>query len=348
MCLILMRKRYKRAVCKCRKNISIICLAFFVITVYAQRADRQQIFVATSEKEMHQLFNQMLDSARVSNVFLSPCLFRVDWFGFALMREIESRDTLMKFAQCCLESSREGFICDRFYWGYISNSMSIDFYGRFLDYLRKLNTTESYFVKSRVNFPLFLVIRIIKRQYESGELNEQDSVQARQLIEETLLRMINDDHNYRMLVEFHEYVTDSVRQALINVLENPFFPAEYLEFFMSRQDTLHLDTISIPQHLRQRVFYDMRGEFTAEELVYIDKMNVFWSLDRTGREIFGGLSAGETYLKGRKRFFEALGQTGFLPVNHIARYAYKKRDELLIKHLKKFRERFPDFPLEHF
>lgn len=328
------------------KKAVTICLVFYAIAIYAQRIDTQQVFVATSEAEVYELFNQMLDSARVSNRFLEPSGWSSvlpDGFGFGILREIENRDTLMKFIQSCRENPERGFVCNRVYWGYISNSMPIDFYGRFLNHLRQLDVLENHFIKREINQPLLPVMRIIKRQYESGELNEQDSAKARQLIEETMLRLINDDHSYWWLASFHEYVTDTIRQALINVLENPFFPEEYLDFFMSQQDTLHLDITDIPDSLR----VVRRVGSTPEERVYFRRFERFQFYEELG-EVWG-LSAGEAYLERRRRFFKDwIRETGFLPIRSIARYAYEKNDELLIKHLKKFRERFPDFALEHF
>jgi hypothetical protein len=323
------------------KKTLVICLAFFAITIYAQRVDTPRVFVATTEAEMYALFNQMLDSARVSNIFTPFTDPTAEKFGFDIYREIENRDTLMKFEQWI----PKGFTLNRFYWGYISNSMSIDFYGRFLDYLKQLDVIENYFVKNNINHSLPLIMRIIIRQYESGTLNEHDSIKARQLIGETLLRLINDNHSYAVASWFHEYVTDTIRQALIKVLENPFYPKEYLEFFMSQQDTLHLDTISIPPHLRRNVRWERRGEFTDEELVYVDRFSNFLFFDRIGREEFGGLSAGEAYLESRKRFFQEWHRrTGFfLNLKDLERYAHEKNDELLIKHIKIFKEKFPDY-----
>jgi hypothetical protein len=57
------------------------------------------------------------------------------------------------------------------------------------------------------------------------------------------------------------------------------------------------------------------------------------------------LSTGQAYLK-RKR--DEFREQGYLPINYIEEYAYKKQDKLLIKHLKEFKKKHPDYPLRYF
>ena len=57
---------------KRKRIILTVYLTVFACITYAQRTDVQQIFVATSEDEMYKLYNQMLDSARLSSWYLNP------------------------------------------------------------------------------------------------------------------------------------------------------------------------------------------------------------------------------------------------------------------------------------
>ena len=322
--------------------------------VYAQRIDVQQIFAATSEEEMYKFYDQMIDSARLSNRFIhSDDSTRP--FNFGFFEEIESKDTLIKFVQECWVR-RGDYICARFYWIYLSNNMPIDFYGRLLDYFRDVKRRENYFLKIESIKLLDPIIRIIIKKYESGILDEQDSIKALQLIEETLLRLINDAHDYTWLLShkytwlliFDKYITDNIRQALVRVIENPFYPEEYLDFYLSQQDTTVLDTIGIPANIRPQ----WRPRFTPEELqIYEEELPLFERLqrflryERIGREEYGGLSAGQAYLRRRQ---DGFGDKGYLNIRYIEDYAYHKNDELLIKHLKEFKIKHPDYPLRYF
>ena len=333
---------------KKRKFVLTVYLALFACWGYAQRMDTQEIFIATSEKEMYQLYAQMLDSARLSNYFLSPNPM-IDRFGFSVFEEIESKDTIMKFVQLCRKNSREDYICKRGYSTYISNCMPVDFYERFLIYLKQMDKIENYYIKSHIYSPLHPVVRIVIKQYESGNLNKDDSIKARQLIEETLLTLINDNHNYRGLLRYDKYITDNIRRALVDVLENPFYPTKYLDFHISQQDTTCLDTVGIPPNIAT---LRRKAHFTPEELeVYkrdlplYERLQRFLNYERMGKIEYNGLSAGQAYLQEKRDWFTA---KGYLPINEIAKYAYQKQDELLIKHLKEFKKKHPDYPLEHF
>jgi len=336
---------------KNKKFALFAVIIIFACPVQALRQDVKRSFVATTEKEMYELFNQMLDSARLSNFLLYRSNFPnsrapVSGFAFDWFDEIESRDTLMKFVQY---NDDHSFVSERFYRSYLSNSMPVEFYERFLEYLKQQDVIENLFIKRAINVPLTTIGDILIRQYESRKLNQEDSIKARRLIEETMLRRINDDHDYSFLSRLHKYVSDDIRQALINVIENPFYPAEYLDFFMSKQDTTAIDTTGIPADIRRPRWNE---QFTQEELEIFEKelsqykrLQRFRLYERFGREIYNGMSAGQAYLQRRR---DAFPMQGYLFINGIAAYAYRKQDELLIKHLKKFRERHPDYPLRHF
>ena len=312
--------------------------------MYAQRIDRQERFVAASEEAMYKLYNQMLDSTRLSNWYLNPGNVERFGFGFYDDYEIESKDTIMKFVQDCEWKNKDEYICERLYWVSISNCMSIDFYGRFLDYLKQLDKIENYYIKSNINSPLRPIMDIIINQYESGKLNKQDSIKARRLIEETLLRIINDRHIYSIVKKYDKYTTDKIRQALVNVIENPFYPAEYLDFYMSKQDTLSIDTVGIPNSTKEKIIKERLYSLTKEDWLYYPRFSNFLYYKNLGEE-WGGISSGQAYLKKKKDEF---CEKGYLPINYIEEYAYQKNDELLIKHLKEFKKKHPDYPLKYF
>jgi hypothetical protein len=110
---------------------------------------------------------------------------------------------------------------------------------------------------------------------------------------------------------------------------------------MSRQDTLCVDTVGIPDYIKTK----NRRELTADEWDYVDRLNRFANYERIGKEIFNGLSAGQTYLQMKRDDFR---EKGYLPIKYIEEYAYQKQDELLIKHLKEFKKKHPDYPLKYF
>ena len=198
--------------------------------------------------------------------------------------------------------------------------------------------------------PLYEIRNILIKQYESGKLNKKDSLKALELIEQTTLRMINDKHDCSVVLvkKYDKYITDTIRQALVNVIENPFYPMEYLDFYMSQQDTTCLDTTGIPANIRPV----WKVQFTPEELQTYEKerplyerLERFRTYERIGKKEYNGLSAGQSYLR-RKR--ETFRETGYLPINYIEEYAYQKQDKLLIEHLKEFKKKHPDYPLKYF
>ena len=169
----------------------LVNIAFLFCLVNAQQIDKQEVFVATSEEDVYKLYDQMLDSARLSNRFIHNDDSTYP-FSFSYFYEFESRDTLIKFEQLCEKRFHEDYICKRFYEAYISNCMPIDFYERFLNYLKKLDIIENYYIKDDINGQLVAIMRLIKKRHESGQLSKEESKKARRLIEETLSRLIND------------------------------------------------------------------------------------------------------------------------------------------------------------
>jgi hypothetical protein len=328
-----------------KKVLLLMCMTIFTCLIHAQRIDKQQIFVAISEEDVYKLYDQMLARARVSDwdIIQKDDFFLIDYF-----KEIDSKDTILKIIQDCDWKGNGDYICGRFYWPYISNCMPIAFYERFLKYLKDVGKRENYFIKDYSTDPLIFIKNILIKRCESGELNKQDSLKARHLIEQTILRLIKDAHNYRFLYGNDKYLTDKIRQALVNVIENPYYPTEYLDFYMSRQDTSCLDTTGIPPDIRPV----WKVQFTPEELqVYekeyplYDRLQTFLIYEKKGKEKYNGLSAGQAYLQEKKDKFK---EKGYVDINVIAEYAYKKQDKLLIKHLKAFKKKHPDYPLKYF
>jgi hypothetical protein len=86
-------------------------------------------------------------------------------------------------------------------------------------------------------------------------------------------------------------------------------------------------------------------EVYEKEFLLYDRLQTFLIYERIGREEYNGLSAGQAYLQ-RKR--DQFYDKGYMYIYDIAEYAYKKQDELLIKHLKAFKEKHPDYPLNYF
>jgi hypothetical protein len=324
------------------KQILIGLLFLLTISVvYAQRKDVQKIFVATTEQEVFLLYNQMLDSARVSNRFLSPSRgTKNDYFAFGFFKEIASKDTLIKIVQSCRQT-KNNYTCKRFYQPYITSTMSIDFYERFLDYLEKINITENFFIKDEINRVLIPIRRIIIKQYESGKLTARDSNTAKRLIESTILKLIKNNHNYRGLFNYETYITDTIRQALVDVIKNPFYPTEYVDFYMSKQDTLSIDTVGISNYAKIRNWMTLSGDSLAN----YQRMLHFQTYEKIGREKYNELSAGQAYLQSLKDDFY---EKGYLPIKDIEEYAYQRKDEILIQHLKEFKKKHPDYPLKYF
>jgi hypothetical protein len=333
-----------------KKTIFIAGMMMLPCLLWAQRID-VPIKYATTEQEMYKLFEQMLDSVVQSDEYANPDNYCAVGASF----EMNAKDTLMIFEQYCEHYYGREYICSRNYYYYLSNCMLVDFYERFLNYLAKLSKSNNYYVKKYAYEPLYTITNILIQQYESGKLSKNDSLKAWNLIELTIIRIINEEHSFYAIPGYHDfqkgrekYMTDNIRQALIREIKNPYYPTEYLDFYMSKQDTAFLDTTGIPANINPRwkvQFAPEELEIYEKEIPLYTKLQTFLMYERIGREEYNGLSAGQAYLK-RKR--DEFRKKGYLDINIIAEYAYKKQDELLIKHLKAFKKKHPDYPLEYF
>jgi hypothetical protein len=165
-------------------------------------------------------------------------------------------------------------------------------------------------------------------------------------MEKATLVMINDSHNFNVVLEY-KYVTDNIRQALANQIDNPFYPPEYLEYHLSKQKPFVVDTVGIPQDFIEKRLSKNHTSFrtlTREELDWDTRLSKFRYYTQLGEE-WGGLSAEDAYWERKRR---VIYDKGYLPINFIAEYAHKNNDELLIEHLKQFKQKHPDYPLKYF
>ncbi|MDR0700390.1 MAG: hypothetical protein LBG28_14420 [Tannerella sp.] len=327
--------------------LSVACL------LQAQQTDIRKRFVATSEKEMYALCELMIDSTIRTKTDCSYLYTHEnERFGMSLLylKRIDNTDTLMMFVQNCGFSIHSNpNYCTNGYFPHISYCMPVAFYARFLDYLGKLRKSKNYYEKDYSFEPLYSIRDILKEQYESGKLSKKDSDRALALIEEISLVDIKEGDSFSFILwNFDRYMTDKIRKALVHAIDNPFYSSDWLDSYMSLQDTACIDTTGIPANISPR----WKKQFTPEELeVYekelplFDRLQKFLIYERKGREKYNGLSAGQAYLQERRDQFN---RKGYMHINDIAEYAHKKQDEVLIKHLKAFKEKHPDYPLKYF
>lgn len=319
---------------KMKHIIIIVVFAAVPFLLQAQSIAVQQKLFATTEKEMYGIYEQLLGStlilkeASIGNHF----------------QEIESNDTLVKFEQYCYWHVDGDYICEEnSYFSYISNSQPVPFYKNFLNYLDKLGQNNNYFYRHFSTSPLTAIRDILIRKYETGKLTQDERAEILKLIEQVILRIIKDDHDCYFLKEYSKYMTENIHQALISVIEHPFYPESYLDFYLNEVvDTAVLDTTGIPIDI-QKKYKKRKGLYVSGNLDYDLRLARFYNYKRMGDEL--GLSPGEAYLKEKKDEF---WQKGYLDINVIADYAYKTQDTLLIKYLKEFKKKHPDYPLRHF
>jgi len=321
------------------KHIIItVIFATFSFLLQAQPKVVQQVLFATSENEMYKIFEQLLDSTLMLKEISIGNHFQ----------EIESSDTLIKFEQYCYNrfdfAHGEVYTCERnSYFSYISNSQSISFYKNFLNYLEKFGKSDNYFHKRFSTAPLSAISSILIRKYDTMKLSQKESKEVLRLIEEITLKRINDAHDYWFLYGANKYMTKTIHQALINVIEHPFYPENYLNFYlMNVVDTTVLDTTGIPVDI-QKAYKKWKGMYTSGNLDYDLRLATFYNYKRMGDEL--GLSPGQAYMEERKKSFP---EKGYLDINVIADYAYKNKDSLMIEYLKKYKKKHPDYPLRHF
>lgn len=319
------------------KKVIIALSVFLLISLIggAQSKPTQQVLIANTEKEMYEIYRQLLDSSLYHKQNSFPTL-----------RPLASADTIMKIEQRCYwyRGFPEEFVCEQNRYNvFLSNAMPLDFYERFLYYLDNYRQSSNIFYMHYANSPLYALRNGFIKHYESGKLSKSDSIKALCLIEKATLRIINDSYSYEFLYGNNKYVTESIREALINAIKNPFYPQCYLDFYLKEVvDTMRVDTTGIPLEIRNE-FVKRRGIYSSGNLGYDFRLNDFYFLKEMGDEL--GISPGQAYIEERKQRFI---HKGFLHINIIADYANRSRDTLLIKHLKEFKKKHPDYPLRHF
>ncbi len=317
-----------------KKTIINIILLTLSILSQAQPANSQRILFATTEKEMFNIYEQILDSAITLKTSLIGSYFR----------PIENKDTLMKFEQYCFRHIDGDYICERdHYRAYLSTKMSIAFYEQLLDYLKKLWKNENAFYKRYSIYPLFDIKNTLITKLESGELTKGDSLKALELIEQTTLRIVNDAHSYNFLYGENKYMTKGIQQALVKEINDPIYPDSYLNYYLSEVvDTSILDTTGIPHEIRQK-YEKWKGLYTSGNLEYDLCLGRFYNYKKLGDKL--GISPGQAYLKEKENEFQ---EKGYYNINTIVDYATANKDTLLLRCLKEFKKKYPDYPLKDF
>jgi len=317
-----------------------------MLLAQSQRADTLQRLVATTEEEVFEILDQMLDSMLVSKQYINP-EHDDNAFVFGWAQEISSQDTLLLIKQ---GFDFGGSVDERFYRSAFSNCQPVAFYERLIKYFitpKSIVPKENPHLNIKPVHQLLTIRRILIKLHKSGKLSEKDKVEAFKLIEQATLGLITVGRNYVNRGDYDEYVTDNIRQAFIDVLENPFYPTEYLDFYMKQQrDTLYVvDTIGIADVTKEKIMNGRFYHLTAEEQASnLSRYYRYLRYKELGKE-WGGLSPGQAYLEEKRR---ECPYTGYLDIDSIAEYAYRVQDKLLIEHLLKFKEKHPDYPLKYF
>ncbi len=139
---------------KTKLIFSLAVMMLFSSMALAQNRYAVETLVATTEEDVYKLYDRMLDSTRLSNRFIisDPSNDNINYFGMVVVREMNSRDTMMLFDR------REN---TRIWRSYISNGQPIAFYGRFIDHIQKAVKRESIFVRREATDPLRIIRRIL-------------------------------------------------------------------------------------------------------------------------------------------------------------------------------------------
>ncbi len=332
-----------------KKIVILLIISLWSSMLLAQQADNvPKKFVATSEKEMYQLLEKMIDSTLIEkkNHHQSENRFG-DYFEASLSifsDYISNKDTLLIFVQDCDENKTVENKCNNKYYASISESMPIAFYERLLNYLDGLRKSDNYH-KIMYSFePLYNIRDILIKQYESNILNKTDSKKVLDLIEKISLISIKEEHYYGYLradeAKPSEYMTPKIREALVNAIENPYYPKDFLNSYMLLQDTTFLDITNIPDSIK--IMHKKKPQIMTE---YSTKLSTYNWYQELGKYKYNGLSAGQAYLEEKRKTFSLQGYSG---IEDIARYAYMHNDTLLIKYLNEFKKKHPDYKVRYY
>lgn len=316
------------------KTLMIVGLVILPLYLTAQIQPVQHRLCATNEKEMYRIYEQLLDST-ITNRFMS----------YGIINSFDSKDTLIKIEQYCYweNSSPEMYVCERNrYIVSMSNSMPVAFYERLLNYLKLLGEKNNYFYKQFSTIPLDQIRASLIKHYESGKLTKIQSLKVLKLIELVTLRMVNDGYNFYFLYGSPKYMSDTIRQVLINAIEHPFYPESYLNFYIKNViDSAYIDTTGIPNDIVKK--FQKLGYLPGNELNNMIQLGRFFIYKTKGEK--AGISPGQAYLNEKIAEYP---MQGYLNINIIVDYVVKRKDMILIPYLQEFRRKHPDYPIKPF
>ncbi len=107
-----------------------------------------------------------------------------------------------------------------------------------------------------------------------------------------------------------------------------------------------IDTVGIPNYVKEMVLSGRYYTKVAEGDIDHLSMMQTWKYYKMMGEEWGGLSVEEAYWEKKRRRFIYTGYRSV--IQEIAQYAHETQDKLIIKHLKQFKKKHPDYPLEYF
>jgi hypothetical protein len=230
--------------------------------------------------------------------------------------------------------------------------MPIAFYERLFRYAKKLTESKNLYIKSEGFSIVIRTEEIVREQYKSEKINKTDAIKAKRIIEQSKLLSFTAGTSFSDLfiydrdndTRYNYKMTEKIRKALIKAIKKPYYPSYYLDFYMSRQDTSFMDITGIPIEFKKK--YNKRTTYSdPTEKEYAKRIWHFnWYKDISDYK-YGGISPGKAYLEERKDFYR---RKGYMNINAIAEYAYRVQDQILIKHLKEFKKKHPDYPLKYF
>jgi hypothetical protein len=332
-----------------KKILLIFNFSMIFCNIHAQGDSCERIFVATSEKAMYELIEQLQDSILQADYYSRKYDSQSD-FSMSYYEGMESIDTLMIAKRNCRRNILGYLEYGNWYQVYLSSKMPIIFYEKLFYYFENLIKSDNLYIKREAVSAISLISGILIEQYELGRIIKADSLKAKDLIELTILsRIVNYKDLFCISYYFSDrygdkYMTKKIREALVEIIESPYYPSYYLDFYMSRQDTSFLDITDIPDEFIRN--YKISHSYPkSPEREYASRLNLFRYYEELSNSKYRGISPGQAYLEERK---EKCMYNGYMGIGYIEQYAYKNQDKLLIKHLKAFKKKHPNYTLKYF
>jgi hypothetical protein len=310
----------------------IVLMAVALISIGQNPSDKRNLY-AKSEIEVYQIFEQLLDTT-----------IRHKKMSFFSVKLFNSKDTLMKIEQNYY--FYRGNINDVIYEPnrynvYISKSMSIDFYKRFGNYLNDLGKSENIFYKLFSLQPLYALRTLMIERYETKTFDSKNNEILSNFIENLTLRILKEGYNFYFLRNNETYLTETIKNAIIEVVNDPFYPECYLDYYLEEiVDTSILQINDIPEYVINQ--YKRKG-FLEDSILrskYESRICLYLAYKKIAED--DGVSIVDAFLNEKKKKFM---YHGFLDINDIAFYAVKTRDSLLISNLKAFTIKYPEYQL---